>query len=560
MVRSNQYSLQNTTILYKERPEVCIGNSLCASGKVSLPQKPVNEGQFDAAAYYKIRHISVQMMADTLAVTEVSVAWIPELAKRLREQMGAQFDRVLSETESGIVKTMLLGDKSGLETDVRQLYQRNGVSHILAISGIHISLLGMGLYKVLRKWMGIRSASVLSCVFLFFYLVLTGFSVSAQRAVYMFWLRRGAECEGRTYDEPTALSLAALVVLCENPLYIFDSGFLLSFGAAFFIWILKYLEVKKQLFSVYFWLCMLPFTACFYYELSFIGILLNLVILPPLGVVLFLGLSGALAGMVIPVLGTVLLLPAGFILQMNTELCRLAGDIPFGSLLVGRPPDWQLVLYGMGLAGLLLIQRREMRGKGLICSLMGTLLVLVLIFRLPSPLSVTMLDVGQGDCMVIQKGSSAVLVDGGSTTVSKAGEYRIVPYLRYKGIRRISSIILTHPDADHMNGLCELLKMNDTGELSSRIEQITVPYWMKNDQSWDELSNLAKQLRIPIVYAKKGDVFAFGPSTMRILHPDTKDYAGNANEGSLTFLMETKGMRMLFTGAVSYTHLRAHET
>lgn len=550
VVHSNQYSLQNSTISYNEPLNIDVGNSLCALGKVSLPQKAANQGQFDASAYYRIRHIDIQMKASQLTVTDHTVSWLPQLARKLRESMAAQYEQALPERESGIIKTMLLGDKSDLDDEVRWLYQKNGISHILAISGIHISLLGMGLYRLLRKGLGISKASALSCGFLLFYLLLTGFSVSAQRAVFMFWLHRGAECAGRTCDEPTALSLAALVVLCENPLYIFDSSFLLSFGAAFFLWLLKLLKVEKRTFSLYFWLCMLPFTACFYYEISFVGILLNILILPPLGAILFLGLAGGVTGMIAPMAGKVLLYPVGLLLRLYTGFCQLVNYIPYGSLLVGRPPNWQLLLYSMGLLWLLYLQRKykKERRLALFRGVFGGMLVLLLILRLPSSLTVTMLDVGQGDCLVIQKGSSAVVVDGGSMTVSKPGQYRIVPYLRYKGIRKISSIILTHPDADHMNGLCEILQMSETGELSSQIEGITVPYWMRDSQAWEELRNMADQQSIPVIYAKRGDEFTFGLSAIHVLHPYTEDYGENTNAGSLTFLLKTKGLSMLFTG------------
>lgn len=548
VVRSNRYSLNNSKITYDEQPDVCIGNSVCASGKVSFPQKASNEGQFDAYAYCQVRHISVQMKASAVTVTQKTTEWIPELAGRLRMHMGEQFDRTLPETESGVLKTMLLGDRDGLEEEVRLLYQKSGISHILAISGIHISLLGAGLYRILRKRLMVFPASFLAGSFLLFYLLLTGFPVSAQRAVFMFWLRRGAECAGRTYDEPTALSLAALVILCENPMYIFDSGFQLSFAAAAFLWMLKRLEVGKHSFALYFWLCMLPFTAYYYYEISFVGIILNPLILPPLGIVLFLGMAGGLAGMAAPGLGTLLLFPAGRVLKLYTSLCELAMKVPFGSLLVGRPPVWQLILYGVGLSGLLMYRRKRKKGSSVVCKVMGTALVVLMVFRFPAPLSVTMLDVGQGDCLVIQKGSSAILVDGGSTTLQKAGQYRIAPYLRCKGVRKICGIILTHPDRDHMNGLCELLEMAETGELTSRIERLMVPSWMEENQDWEKMRTLAKQQNISVTYSKKGDIFRFGSSLLRILHPGTETYPENNNAGSLTFLLEMDNFTMLFTG------------
>lgn len=553
VIRSDRYSLNNSKISYSELPDVRIGDSLCAAGDVFLPDEATNPGQFDAAFYHRVRHISVQMRAASVSVTKRAVSWLPQLARQLRERMGAVMERSLPPEESGILKTMLLGDKEGLEEDVRQLYQKNGISHILAISGVHISLLGMGLYRLLRKRLPVSGASVLSGGFLFFYLLLTGFPVSAQRAVFMFWIRRGAEWSGRTYDEPTAISLAAMVILCENPLYICDSGFQLSFGAAMFLWLLKKVGVGKLLFSLDFWLCMLPLTAYYYYEISLTGIALNMLVLPSVGAVLFLGIAGSVAGMLLPWLGTVLLLPAGGILKLYTWLGRLTIRLPFASLLVGRPPLWSLLLYAVSLSALLIWQKAK--GKKTkktvslaVCIGAGILLVASLVYRLPGPVTVTMLDVGQGDCLVIQKGSSAVLVDGGSTTVKHVGKYRIVPYLKYMGIRRISGIVLSHPDQDHMNGLQELLEMRESGEYFPDIGKLTVPSWMEENADWSALRDLFLRQNISVVYAEKGDVFRFGGAQMRILHPEGETAGENSNAGSLTFMLETGGFSMLFTG------------
>ena len=97
VVRSNQYSLQNSTISYDKPINICVGNSVCALGKVSLPKKATNQGQFDAFAYYRIRHVDIQMKASQVTVTDHTVSWLPELARRLRENMAEQFDRALSE-------------------------------------------------------------------------------------------------------------------------------------------------------------------------------------------------------------------------------------------------------------------------------------------------------------------------------------------------------------------------------------------------------------------------------------------------------------------------------
>lgn len=564
VVHSNQYILNNSKITYDDVPDTVIGDSVMVSGKVSFAEAAGNQGQFDALRYDTIRHISLRMKAKTLTVTQKGLSPVPELARHLRLCISREIDREMDASEAGVLKTMLLGDKQDLEEDIRTLYQKNGISHILAISGLHISVLGTGLYKMMRKKLGITPAAILSGGFLFFYLILTDFPVSAQRAVCMFWLRLGADVSGRTYDEPTAIAVAALMILCQNPMYITDSGFLLSFGAAVSVYLCKTAGIRGKGFGIWLWLCMLPLTLLFYYEISFSGLVLNLFMLAPLGLVLFLGLAGGVLGNIVPVLGTVCLTPVSILLKLYAWLCRIAVQIPGSSLITGRPSWWQIAVYTAGITALLQYKKRKMQEKngketgrkrngqavrqqmfGACCAVT---LVACLLWRSPAETSVTMLDVGQGDGLVIRDGYSTFLVDGGSTTVSKVGRYRIVPWLKYMGIQKIERIFLTHPDEDHMNGLEELLDMIDSRELGMTVGGLVVPSWMQAQETETELLKKAQKLHIPITYAVRGQRYTAGSMELQILHPDQKIYTENTNEGSLTFRLKTKGFSMLFTG------------
>lgn len=570
VIQSNSYFLENSKISYDFIPEAQIGWSVCVEGFGHLPDKARNPGQFDQESYYALRHISLLVRGDTCRVTKRRTAWVPELARRFREAFGNSLERGLG-GKAGTLQAILLGEKKSLEGDVSRMYRQNGISHVLAISGLHISILGMGLYGLLRKMLGIRISALASCLLLFLYLWMIAFPVSAQRAVFMFWLAMGARVLGRDYDRPTALAFAAIVLLLQNPLYLFDCSFLLSFAAAGLL-----LCARKEWGAlgtgVWLWLGMLPLTAWFFYEAAPVGILLNLAVIPLLSLLLFFGLVGGAVGLVLPALGRLLLVPAGIILDIYVFLCRLAAHLPFGVVVTGRPAVWQMLLFYMvfGLGCGWMARREKQRGhKGFTAAgeqkanvrgrwakwrkvavpLAFMPLAALILLPLSRGNTTAMLDVGQGDCHVITSASGdAFLVDGGSSSVTQAGLYRILPYLKYKGIRRISWMMVTHPDEDHTNGLVEILEMKANGGLSIDIGGIVAPSWMENAPEGQAFLGAAERAGVSVRYVKRGDVLRSRDMELYFCHPDGRNYAGDANAGSLAFLLSCGGYTELFTG------------
>ena len=136
----------------------------------------------------------------------------------LVSQMGARHGNSMS--------AILLGEKSELDAQMKALYQKSGIGHILAISGLHMSFIGIGLYRILRK-IGIPflPAGLIGITFLLLYTCMIGSGVSSQRALVMFAVRVGADMSGRDYDLPTSLAFAAAVIVFCQPLYLFDAGF-----------------------------------------------------------------------------------------------------------------------------------------------------------------------------------------------------------------------------------------------------------------------------------------------------------------------------------------------
>ena len=336
-----------------------------------------NPGEFDAAEYYgtlgldgRLTEVKVIENSEDYSVLQESLFW---LRKYYRDRLFTIFP----EKEASIMSAMLLGDKSELDSETKRLYQENGIIHILSISGLHITLIGMSIYKLLRRaGLPVWAAAPVGSVILLLYGIMTGMSISACRAIGMFLIRMLAEIVGRTYDMLTAVGIMAVILVMSEPGNLQNAGFLLSFGAIAGIGVLC--PVLKELWNVgtasgegllyeerlavrvlrnlgrqsaktlgeslcsglAVTLMTLPIQLWFYYEVSVYSVLLNVIILPFMTLVMLAGL----AALIIPgagILGTVdCIILAGY-----EALCRLFSDLPFSMWNPGRPKGWQIIVY-----------------------------------------------------------------------------------------------------------------------------------------------------------------------------------------------------------------------
>ena len=254
-IRTGEDEFQEDRLLVytKDPTEYEVGSILSLSGTIYPIEEPTNPGQFNSRLYYAGKGISYTLYADHVNHMGGTVHPVKEQLLRLQKQIGQIYETVLEEPEDGILKAMVLGDKTELDSEVQKLYQQNGISHVLAISGLHISLIGMGLYKMLKRITGYGMISAIpTMALLMAYGWMTGGSLSSVRAVGMCAIAILADLVGRTYDMLTAMGVMLLVIARTNPLAVKQSAFLLSFGAvlgiAWFgpLWTLEEKKKKKE--------------------------------------------------------------------------------------------------------------------------------------------------------------------------------------------------------------------------------------------------------------------------------------------------------------------------
>ena len=553
------YKIHNVKVYLTTPKRYAVGSSLCLRGKLKRIKRPTNPGEFDRELYYRIMGVSYTMSDPRIEVTDADFNYPLEMLGRIREELKERVRHVYPEDVRGVISSMLIGDKSLLDERTKALFRIGGVSHMLVISGLHVTLLTEGVYRILRrirfpvrskgKWrlagIGDAACVLISMGMLISYAGITGFSVSTARAVIMYSLVLGARLMHRTYDLPTAMSVAMILLLLENPMYLLYSGFQLSFLAVLGVHLV---QGRGRLMSgVILMLVTLPVVLRCFYEIPLFGTFINLIVIPCMPVLLGLAILGLfLAG--------VFAYPAIFLARGLLALLGAAARIPFSSIILGRPGELQTALYIIILILFLYLTGRAgtIRRRFVVCLLIP-LMVYVISFHARTGLEVHFLDVGQGDCIVIESDSGAnIAVDGGSTSVSDVGIYRILPFLKSEGIRRLDYMVLTHMDEDHISGMRQIFEMIAERQTSFRVDTVVLPYLSDRDETYREMVSLAMQAGARVLFVSAGDSFARGNLGLTVLGPDPalEDQPADPNAQCIVLAVSYREFDCLLTGDV----------
>ena len=487
--------------LLAKRGDLPVGAAVRVYGTVKKPESPRNPGMFDEKTYYEGKGCAFYVISEREEVVDAGRWNLGEALRLERERCCAVLKEMMPEEEAGVLSAMLLGERSELTEETYLAYQQSGLLHLISVSGMHLMLLGMALRRLLMALhLPKTPASLAAAAGMVLYGMFTGSGTATVRAVVMFAVRMGAVAVGRTYDSLSALSLAAILMLAENPSYLEQSGFWLSFGAVTAIsgvcpvltgekaerkrrgektGLEKLAAKGKEAAMVYLslQLVMIPLQAWYFYEIPLFAFLPNLFAGAVMTAVLLTGAAGLLAGLASVKAGSVVLLPTRFLLTFLRQMTAAVAQIPGNVWICGQPEKWQMAGYGIILTGLLVIlyvrkRKREMNPDGakrkgaqarrrerMLFGITMFFACVLLFYRPRETFSITALDVGQGDSLVVESSRFVMLNDGGSSSASAIGEKRILPYLKQRGIAALDAVVITHPDADHTNGILELLEL-----------------------------------------------------------------------------------------------------
>lgn len=551
------------------------GDLVKLSGRLRPPPRLRNPADFDYGAFLHGRglHATLNVMEPgSIALKGHHGSLKTKVLLPTRRYVENGLRQTIQRPSSrAILSALLLGDRSGLDEETRNQFGRTGLMHLLAVSGLHILLIGMIVYNALKplltrlggRWERvelIRATVTLGLLGL--YVLLVGAPASAVRAVVMAAVLIGGAVMGRSYNPLNALGVAALFLLAMRPTFLFDVGFQLSFAAVGGIVILMpRLEAAtpdqwrtswwgRQAFSLFAvslaaTLATAPIVVFHFGQLPLSGLLLNTLAIP----LTTLGMSASLLAVLlhpVPGIGTTFGAAADALTVALIQVAR------YGSAWMDFALIHGYLRNGTTIAGTVLLllalacwPRPRLRWRLLICSLLLWLAGGMQQWLRDKNLEVIFLDVGHGDAALITlpDGKSVLIDTGGRDIYTDQGLRTILPHLRRYNIRQLDAVAISHPHSDHLGGLPALLRNVPIGKV-----------W-HNGQEYDsalfrEMRHLLDSLAVPSQEASAGALLLPGtPARLRVLYPDTEARkSGKANDASVVLQLHYGSTTFLFTG------------
>lgn len=538
--------------------DVEVGDELTFSGTVRQPTRAPNPGVFCYRSY--LRGLGV------FGVCYPDAFWLkphkPSVLERVRNWLKKN---ILEQVrDPGLVLALVLGEREQLGSARQEIWRALGIAHLLAISGMHVGFVALGVSLLVRK-LQLRPLVKLIVIqgALLAYIIVSGTGSSGWRALLVSCLGGYATFRGIRRDPLRLWATIGWLMLLAKPSLVFDLGFALSFVASggILLWspsvkltcknrLLSY-AVNSLLISTIAQLSLAPLLLYHFGELPITGPVATLLFVPLVvallvgGILIALGLGPLGFGSVVNV-----------VMEVVASLERVLANFSW-SWKLGQVTLWELLLWWclFVYAGYRLRQPRLTKPKRTSAQLISLVVVALFISSLPPavrrPLEVTALNVGQGDCFYIRTPSGVnVLIDGGGDTTywqqlgRNVGKERVVPYLEHRQVDKLDYVILSHPHDDHLFGLLAVLEHFEVGMVIDSGHVHTTP-------TYGRYLELLEEKEIPYHLAQAGDQLQLGDGiTLTVLYPSEvrPNLPSAYNNNSLLLRLQYGGVRMLFTG------------
>ncbi|NQU68440.1 MAG: DNA internalization-related competence protein ComEC/Rec2 [Candidatus Marinimicrobia bacterium] len=551
----------------RDNSKVLPGDTLHVNGNLVIPDPPRNPGQFDYGKYLKqkgISYILTKGKIEQIVEGEWSInRQFFEIQNSVRKIINTFVDAPFS----GIMTGLILGDRSGIDEELKDRFQEIGVIHILAVSGLHVGYIFMML-SFLASGLNIRGKGQFWIIFagLVFYAALTGFTTSVLRASLMAIMYSWGKMREKNISTWNIIAAAAVIILAVDPLQLFSPGFVLSFGA---VWGILFTYPRLQQLDSHFpkWkeirknkvvrgvtnLTMVTIgaqigtfipVAVYFRFFPVWGFLSNLFIVFLAGVAVISGILTILSSFLYSGLASIFGHAAWSILWLLNMFSEIIFLLPFRKLpLGGLSILTVIVIFVVLVLWVWSIERKSIGIAAMATLLFWNFQIWSTLFT-GDDVKITFLDVGQGDSCIIQDDQITILIDAGYGGFGRdMGQQIILPFLAYEGIKNIDLLIMSHPHSDHIGGISAILESVPVNAIWSTFTDY------KSQLNTSNL-DLCKSKQIPIEYVNPGEIYQLGKLTLTCLYPTERigKSARNVNNASIVLRIDHEENSILFVG------------
>jgi competence protein ComEC len=557
-----------------ELPSRESGDEVELVGWLSVPNGPMNPGEFDYRAFLESKRILTSLFVETPEAVSVigSGSWasFDTWREKARGFASSLLASHLSESSARLADSLVLGIRSSLPPDELLPFLESGTIHVLVVSGLHVGLMAMlawrlfGMTGLPLSWQAGSTILVIVA-----YTFLTGANPPAVRAGVLAAIFFGEYLLVRSTEPINSLAASALIVLIADPSDLFRPGPQLSFLCAFVIlailplvwirtrdplvpptmneWLIRTLG-NLVLSSLILWIVTAPLVAQQFHLFAPISVLGSVVLIPLTTFTLYIAV--AFFGLFwLPPVGAILAWSLDRLLWLTNEVSRWTASWESLSLYVAGPPAWWVTCwYVLLILPWLWPSVWPLRRAHLLS--LTTCLTMGIVAELwpshPNQAEYDQLAVGHGNAGVLRTPDGrCVLFDAGSITGPKVTSRVIAPFLWSKRVAKIDAIILSHADIDHFNGVVELARRFP-------IQEVFLPpsFARNTEPSVALILNELRRRKILVKFLWRGDEVSWDSVTLQVLHPPAQFDGGSDNAASLVIRIENEGQSILSTGDV----------
>lgn len=585
----------------KKDIELKYGDKIAFLGTYTRPEKQRNYKGFDYSQYIKQLKVYGTIRCEEIKFIKNNQGnGIFKISNQILERIVLRTKRVLNEETASILLGLILGNKTDIDEQTQDDFRNASMSHILAISGMHVAYVLLGINFIFKKLFGKRNTEIISIFILIFYMFITNFSPSIVRAGIMGIILIFSKLIYRKNDIYNTISISLFLILIYNPFLIQNLGLLLSYGGVigivifnkYILNILKNINVKNKIYkykirpkigryidkikeiisvSISVQLFILPLIISSLNTFNPYFLISNLILSFVIGPVVILGfifiililINSSIAEIFSP------------LIQIGITILKLIsniGKLPFSKIYVATPTIFLISIYYLFLFVLFLCyniysiknpSKTQIRVKNLIALMKINLrkngkkvrLIIIIIilsfsviYCIPKKLKIHFIDVGQGDSsLIITPQRKTILIDGGGSSNSDfdVGKSTLIPYILDRGFTSIDIVIISHFDQDHVGAIFTLLQ-----EL--RVGRVYISKQAENSENYEKFLKIISEKNIKVYEVMAGNKIHVEKNLyLDILWPTENLISTNAlNNNAMVFNLHYKKFSMLFTGDI----------